>query len=63
LIYMEFHQFFNAEFCMLLFMYKKLEVKMSSNTQEVIIAYCGLACSSCGMYIKESVSVVIVIDQ
>ena len=35
---------------------------MSSNTQEVIIAYCGLACSSCGMYIKESVSVVIVID-
>lgn len=25
---------------------------MSSNIQEVIIAYCGLACSNCGMYIK-----------
>ena len=25
---------------------------MSENTQEVIIAYCGLVCSNCGMYLK-----------
>ena len=26
---------------------------MSNNRQEVIIAYCGLACSNCGMYIRK----------
>ncbi|MEA3340828.1 MAG: DUF3795 domain-containing protein [Chloroflexota bacterium] len=26
---------------------------MSDQTAKVIIAYCGLACSNCGMYLKE----------